>query len=290
MAPRNMTLQQQARRFLPAPVATLETELGDFFCLPQELRDVIYDILHQHKQQAESGRMTFRFPLTHVRNISRRFTREYDLRTPATRCLVVSQEGWSWGMFSSDASGCWGRAVYPKFNLEPWGSIEINLPLRRPRRARLGGNTQFTGLEFNFDIFDETRVFWEFMEDFYAYSSWISEFLYHDDHMTMVRTGRDLHLRLCFSYFITFDDLKRLIRRKDWFSRNCSKISLVLYSSVGGSPNETCLSKARVLAIWTRDMGWLVEEEIVEECRAERNRARQATFRETTPVSAPSEG
>jgi hypothetical protein len=254
------------------PPATQETKPRTFFSLPRELRDEIYDIVHRYGQEAKSGRVVFRFPLTHVRNISRRFTKEYDMRSPATNRLVICQQGWSWAMFASSGGVSYLDGLDVGGMI--WGSVEKNLPTRHPRLARLGKGASFTELEFNFDVNDKFRMPDELLEDSDAYSSWISEFIYRDHHPMSVNYGGQLHLRLFFRRLCTFDELRRIIAQRNWYSVHCSKINLIMYKARKGEPDEVCLLHALTLAIWTKDQGWQVEEKTIEDYHADIARAR----------------
>jgi len=228
---------------------------------------MIYDILHQHEQKLDTGRMTFVLPLTHVRNISREFRGEYDNRLPATRRLVVSQENWCWGKFSAPRFDLYLRP-FP-LSGGPNGSAEKRkLPQRPPKLVTQGRVTSYTDLEFNFDVYDEVRRQHEFSEDFKTYSTWVSNLLYREPHLPRVTCGGEVHLRLFFSYVSTFNYLKAMVTKKTWFSAQCSKVSLVLYSGGDGIPNEDSLSRARILAVWTKVGGWQVEEETIRSLRA----------------------
>jgi hypothetical protein len=231
-----------------------------FFSLPPELRNMIYDILHQHEQELDSERLAFVMPLTHVRNVSRLFRDEYDKRSPRNSRLAISQGNWSWGQFTPARDAAYGRL---------WGSVEKKLPQRLPRLITQGRVTSYTELEFNFDVYDEARKSREFAADFDVYSTWISNLLYRERHLPRVVCGGELHLSLFFSYLSTFDTLRRLIAKRSWFDLQCSKISLVLYSGNDGIPNEASLSRARVLAVWTRGVGWQDEVETIRSLRAE---------------------
>ena len=156
------------------------------------------------------------------------------------------------------------------FSGPSWGSADKKkLPERLPKAVTLGRVASYTDLELNFDVFDEARISREFLPDFKAYSTWVSTLLYREHHLPRVSCGGEVHLRLFFSYVNTFDSPKRLIAKQNWFQSQCSKISLVLYSGGDGSPNEDSLSRARILGVWTKDVGWQVEEEIIRSLRAE---------------------
>lgn len=239
-----------------------------FFSFPPEVRDMIYDILHQHEQNLDNGRMTFVFPLTHVRNISREFRGEYDSRLPATSRLVVSQENWCWGKFTASRHDKSRRPL--SFSGALNGSAENKkLPQRLPKLVTQGRVTSYTDLEFNLDVYDEVRRQHDFSPAFKTYSTWISNVLYREHHLPRVSCGGEVHLRLFFSYVSTFNYLKGMVTKKTWFSAQCNKVSLVLYSGGDGIPNEDTLSRARVLAVWTKGDGWEVEEETIRSLRAE---------------------
>lgn len=238
-----------------------------FFSLSPELRNMIYDILHQH-EQADNGHMTFVSPLTHVHNISRLFRNEYENRSPAARNrLQIFQGNWCWRKFTAPRG--LNRSSAPAISGPPPGSVQKKLPKGLPELVTMGRRFSYKEVEFNFDVYDEVRKSRDFLEDFDAYSTWIETLLYHEPHLPRVSTGDAVHLRLFFSYLSTFDALKRQITRKKWFHGQCSKVSLVLYSGGDGIPNEGSLSRAHVLAVWTRGVGWHIEEETIRSLRAE---------------------
>lgn len=242
--------------------------MPDFFSLPPELRNMVYDILHQHEQKLDTERMTFVMPLTHVRNVSRRFREEYDKCHPATSRLVISQENWCWGRFMAARYN--NSLARLAFSGPSWGSAEKKkLPQRLPKLVTLGRIASYAELELNFDVYDEVRGAREFLTDFDAYSAWIDNLLYRERHLPRVSCGGEVHLRLFFSYLGTFDSLRTLIAKENWFTLQCSKISLVLYSGGDGIPNEASLSRARILAVWIRDGGWKVEGETIRSLCAE---------------------
>jgi hypothetical protein len=255
--------------------------MPDFFSLPPELRNTVYNILHQHEQTVDSGRMTFVFPLTHVRNISRRFRDEYDKCSPATSRLVISQGNWCWGKFTTARDlGCLSSLA---LSGPSWSSAEKKkkkkLAQRLPTLVTLGRKTSYTDLEFNLDVYDEVRRSRDFLADFGHYSAWVETLLYREPHLPRVSCGGEVHLRLFFSYLSTFDALRRQITRKNWFRVQCSKISLVLYSGGDGFPNEASLSRATILAVWTRGVGWQIEEETNRSLHAEIVQARSSLGR-----------
>ncbi|GAB7335209.1 hypothetical protein MBLNU13_g07630t1 [Cladosporium sp. NU13] len=243
--------------------------MATFFSFPPEIRDMVYDNLHQYEQQLDTGRMTYALPLTHVRNISREFREEYDKRTPAKTSLVISQGNW-----------CWGKFMAPRFR-NSLGPVAFSgplsdpaekkrLPKHLPKLVTAGRITSFTDLELNFDVYDEIRMPDKFLADFGAYSNWVSDLLYREHHLPRAICGGEVHLRLFFSYLNTFNSLRRLIAKTEhWFNVQCSKISLVLYGGGDGIPNEASLSRAQILAVWTKGFGWQVEEETIQSLRAE---------------------
>lgn len=143
------------------------------------------------------------------------------------------------------------------------------LPYRLPKLVRAGRTTSFTDLEFNFDVYDEIRTPGKFELDCDAYSDWISYLLHYEPHLPREICGGGVHLRLFFSYLNTSKALGRLIARDLWLKNRCSKISLVLYSGGDGIPNEASFSRARILAVWTKGVGWKVEEETIQSLCAE---------------------
>jgi hypothetical protein len=87
-------------------------ELPSFFSLPCELRDEIYDILHQHEEELSRGQLTFSFPLTHLRHISPRVVIH-------TYCLEVS-----WMAFTGHIAPTIGSETSPRDYL-----LEVKDPL-----------------------------------------------------------------------------------------------------------------------------------------------------------------
>lgn len=242
--------------------------MATFFSLPPEIRDMVYDILHQYEQKLKTGHMNYAMPLTHVRNISREFRGEYDKRAPAKSRLVISQEDWCWGNF---------RALRFQSSLDllafsgppPGPALKENLPQRLPKLVAAGRTTAFTDLELNFDLYDDIRTPGRFLAGFRAYSIWVESLLHREHHLPRASCGGEVHLRLFFSCLSTFHSLRRLIERQHCFNVQCSKISLVLYSGGDGVPNEASLSRGRILAVWTKDLGWQFEEETIRSLRAE---------------------
>jgi hypothetical protein len=92
----------------------------------------MYDLLHQYEVDAQLGQLTLRFQrsLAHLRQISRRFTTEYDLRMPAdgTSHLVVSQRN---------------RNKYFNAYHRPDGLLTI---------ASMRQDAFFRGIEFDIDV------------------------------------------------------------------------------------------------------------------------------------------
>jgi hypothetical protein len=79
--------------------------------------------------------------------------------------------------------------------------------------------------------------------------------------------GGEVRLRLFVSYLGTYDSLRSLIAKENWFNTQCSKISLALYSNGYGIPNEASLSRAQILAVWMKGIRWQVEEETIHSLR-----------------------
>ena len=82
-----------ATQLAATTIATNPAQPKNFFSLPGELRNQIYDILHQHTERRRLYSLTFRYPvlLTHVRLISRKFTAEFNKRSPTSSRLIISQ-------------------------------------------------------------------------------------------------------------------------------------------------------------------------------------------------------
>jgi hypothetical protein len=151
-----------------------------------------------------------------------------------------------------------------------WAPAENKkLSQRLPKLVTSGRISSYTELEFNFDVYDEVRLPRDFLYHFDAYLTWIDTLLYRERHLPRVSCGGEVHLRLFFSYLGTYDSLRGLIAKENWFNAQCSKISLVLYSGGDGTSNEASLSRARILGVWTKGVGWQVEEETIRSLRAE---------------------
>ena len=198
------------RDFLAPTVANQVVMPKHFFSLPGELRDQIYDILHQHEQSTRFHSLTFRYPapLSHLRLINRQFTAEFDKRTPAVSHLVVTQTSRNQIWYPSAQSLCLPRAV--------------------ARRVGLGGKRQvFRELEVNFDICDtycepSTGLLW-----FDKYSCWLMDLLRHDTQLVLPACGGQLHLRLFFNYVGNLERFHQETSSSDWYGDFCTKISLV---------------------------------------------------------------
>jgi hypothetical protein len=76
----------------PDPVLPANSTYGCFQTLPQEIRDVIYDLISQPKDEEHDGyHFRTRTVVPHARLLSKQFTREYDECPPRNTDLRVTQ-------------------------------------------------------------------------------------------------------------------------------------------------------------------------------------------------------
>ena len=117
-----------------AIAANATPKLKGFFSLSRELRDEIYDILHQNEVEAELVQLVLQLhcPPVNARLINRRFTEELNMRTPPTDYSQVS--------------------VTHKPAIPDW--VAGKQPRRLPKLTAAMQNTRFTRLEFRFDVAD----------------------------------------------------------------------------------------------------------------------------------------
>jgi hypothetical protein len=160
--------------------------------MPTELRDSIYDILHQHEQEVSVGQLTFRFPLTHLRHISRRFRTEYGSRAPAINQMIISQRH--------------GGYLHSTWSTSP--------PMKRPRITLLGRALHCNTLEFNAnvddaeDALDVVDLKWGV---FLAYSELPEKFLGNDAYLARTTGYGEIHLRLCFQSIGKLERIKQFM-------------------------------------------------------------------------------
>lgn len=220
-----------------------------FFSLPRELRDDIYDILHQHEQEVNTERLSFRFPLTHIRHISRRFRTECGQRNPAISRIVISQR--------------------QKDCLDP-----DTLQLQRPRRTLLGRALNCNSLEFNANLGGEHGDEpWTLLWDFhFVYGALVDKILSSANYLAKTTRHGDVHLRLCLGNIGNIDRLRSSMPDMNPTERHCTKISLVLYSEGDDVPNEESLSRAQTLVAWNKDASWDADEPLIRQLCADYDR------------------
>lgn len=226
-----------------------------FFSLPRELRDEIYDILHQHKVEAELAQLVFKFrcPSVNVRLINRQFTEEFNMRTPPTDCSQLS-------VTQKRASPVW--EAYKQ-------------PTRIPKVPATMQNTRFTQLEFEFDLADGYRVDDDKLSSFIHYVKWIDYLVQQDPRLVIPWRGGKIHLQLSCRYVSNLSLLFDKMSYNHWFEDICTKMSLVLHGSQVSTPTMKKLGlhiysdEAQVLAAWSRTSGWKVEKEVSQQADIE---------------------
>jgi hypothetical protein len=219
------------------PASNHSGEPPSFFSLPRELRDDIYDILHQHEEELHRGQLTFTFPLTHLRHISRRFTTESDLRAPPTSRLVISQRRKNW------------------LDVDAMNTMRL-------RRSLLGRGKHCNALEFNASVCGDGQGGHHLTllrcALYDTYPLLMEGFILSDANLFSVFRPGGVHLRLFFKPMSYVDTMKRTIsariRRGDY--AHCDKISLVLYSKGDDIPNNDSLSRGQIVAVWNKGLGW----------------------------------
>jgi hypothetical protein len=220
----------------PPSVPNHSGEPPSFFSLPRELRDEIYDILHQHEEELSRGQLTFRCPLTHLRHISRRFTTESDLRAPPGSRLVISQSCKNW--------------------------LQMNtLRTRRPRRALLGVGRHCNSLEFNINVCGEgLAVDFQSLELFlsFTYPHLIRSFIYMDARLSSRFRQGGVHLRLFPKSTSYIEPIKHHISvsTREGEYAYCDEISLMVYHKGDEIPDNDSLSRAHIEIVWNKDLGW----------------------------------
>lgn len=211
-----------------------------FFSLPGELRDQIYDILHQHEESTRFHSLTFRYPapLSHLRLINRQFTAEFDKRTPEASRLVITQTSRNQIWYPSAQPLCLPNAV----------TRRIGLTWKRP---------VFRELEVNFDVCDTYRERTTLLLWFDKCSRWLSTLLRCDTQLVSPACGGQLHLRLFFNYVGNLDILQKRISSIDWYGNLCTKISLVY--------DGDKLLRAQSVATRINGLEWEMDGTILEE-------------------------
>lgn len=236
-------------------VATTATpKLKGFFSLPRELRDEIYDIIHQHDVEVEMGYLTFSFrcPPINTRLINRRFTNEFDMRALPTNRSQLS-------VTENPTKPDWAWAAY-------------NQPRRLPKLPVIMQDVTFTRLEFKFDASDEYQ---ELELDYDHYKWWIKDLIKNEPCLLSSSGGHELHLKLSFQYISNLEQAPDLISNHEVYTNFFATISLVLH----GIPKPTSTmerlglyvysEKPQTLSIWSRATGWQVEEVVSKQAQIE---------------------
>lgn len=220
-------------------IATQPAQPKNFFSLPGELRNHVYDILHQHTGRTRLYSLSFRYPvlLTHARLISRQFTAEFDKRIPTSSRLVISQ---------TSKNQIW----YPSAQ-----------PLCLPGSVK---HMTFPEVEVNFDVCDDYLEPIDSLLYFDEYSLWLSK-LYNRGlqipQLVSPARGGQLHLRLSFNYVSNMERIQDEISAINWYSNFCTKISLV--------HDGDELSRAQTVATRIKGSEWETDKMFIEQGNVE---------------------
>lgn len=232
-----------------------------FFSLPGELRNHIYDILHQHEKSTRFHSLTFRYPvpLSHLRLINRQFTSEFDKRTPAVNHLVIAPTSRNQVWFPLDQPPFFPQAVTRRIGLN-W-----KLPI-------------FKEFEVNIDVCDTyhepvSPLLW-----FDKCSHWLANLFHRNTHLVTPARGGYLHLRLFFNYLSNLERLQNEISCMDWYRDFCTKISLVY----DGDEHP----RAQAVATRSKGAGWETDDMVIEKGYAEWAIGRQQADRVAVSESA----
>jgi hypothetical protein len=186
-------------------------------------------------------------------HISRRFTIECDLRAPTTgpTRLVVSHK-------STEKHFRANRQSY-------------NLPIIATSKE----DTLFTDFEFDFNILDTYRVYFESMSRIEEYPSWI-DLMFDSEWKTLTPThGGKVHLRLFFEYLSNLDQLVRAVSQRGESFFQYTKISLILHNAdrLQSVVDRLGLSfyshEPRTVATWSMVTGWDIDKLAIKHGRAE---------------------
>lgn len=229
-----------------------------FFSLPRELRDAIYDILHEHEAEFELGQLKLRFrhseSLACLRHISHRFATEYDLRIPAQgpTHLVISHR---------DRDECFDTDS----QMDRLSTI-----------AALRQDALFSDIEFDFEVHDYYREYYGEMTRIENYETWIQEFIHREPQLLAPEYGGKISIRLSLKHLTYLDLILRQISAPGWYIDNCTTVSLVL-KGVERLPSimkrlgfHIYSNESRTLASWNKDTGWEVDKVALKHCRAEK--------------------
>jgi hypothetical protein len=211
-------------------IATQPAQPKTFFSLPGELRNNIYDILHQHTESTRLYSLRFRYPalLAHARLISRQFKAEFDKRVPTDHRLVISQ---------TSKNQHW----YPSAQ-----------PLCLPAAVK---HLTFLEVEVNFDVCD---TFFEPIETllyFDSYSKWLEKLYNRIPQLLSPARGGQLHLRLSFNYASNLERIQNEISLNNWYNNFCTTITLI-YDGDELTPGKTVATKSPGSA-WETDKTFL---------------------------------
>jgi hypothetical protein len=220
-------------------VAIPPAQPKNFFSLPGELRNNIYDILHQHTGRTRLYSLSFRYPvlLTHLRLVSRRFTAEFDRRTPTSSRLVISQ---------TSKNQIW----YPSAQ-----------PLCLPGAAK---HLTFIEVEVNIDVCDTYQEPIDGLLYFDSYSQWLEKLYNRGPQIPQLLSpahGGQLHLRLSFNYASNLERLQNEISLINWYGDFCTKISLIY--------DGDKLTRGKTVATRIKGSGWETDKTCIEQGNAE---------------------
>jgi len=214
-----------------------------FFLLPGELRDQIYDILHQHEESTRFHSLTFRYPkpLSHLRLVNRQFKAEYDKRTPAVSRLTISQ---------TSRNQLWYQESQP-----------FGLPRTVTRRIAISCKDVFREIEVNFDVCDTYHEPTSRLRYFGRYLHWLSICLRCNKELVTPARGGQLHLRLFFNYVSNLERIQNEDSVFDWSREFYTKISLVY--------DGDKLARGQTVATRSKGSDWETDETFIEQGRVE---------------------
>lgn len=216
-------------------VANQPTQPKNFFSLPGELRDNIYDILHQHTERTRLYSLWFRYPvlLAHLRLVSRQFKAEFDKRVPTDHRLVISQ---------TSKNDIW----YP-----------MAQPLCLPGTVK---HLTFVEVEVNFDVCDTFSEPIDELLYFDRYSRWLSRLYDRGPLIPQLLSparGGQLHLRLSFNYASNLERIQNEISLIHWYDDFFTKISLIFDGDE--------LSRGKTVATRSPGSAWETDKTFLEQ-------------------------
>lgn len=207
------------------PTATVH-QTGPFFALPRELRDAIYDLLHQSEEEVEYGSFVFRSPLR-VYHPCRQFKTEFASRETSDKRVVITGVDEELG----DQS-CWDKH-------------------KCPRVVRLGAYSKLELVmdEHHLAYCNPNESLWE-----PGHYRQIKESLLY----SLVHAARGkLHSYVLIKQEERLGFLQDWISLADWCQDYSTKIEVMLYSSGDSMPDQASIARARKLATWTKALGWI---------------------------------